>query len=460
VKKFSGREFVQRFEKFITQHNLINKFNKIVVAVSGGVDSVVMFDLLASIRKKYDLALIVAHFNHQLRGSESDADEKFVEQLAQKHGLEFCRGSADVKAYSKSKKLSLQEGARDLRYQFLQNLCTERHFQKIATAHNADDNAETILLNLFRGTGVSGLAGIPAKRDNIVRPLLFATREEIELYAERKGIRFRTDSSNLNEDYKRNFIRLRILPLVRKHINPNVLGILNRTAEICGELNRFVRAGTETAFKAIATEEKNKIALDISKLKNYLYFVQCNVVIWAVRSLSEREIDYDKVNAVLRLMKADTGSSLNIFEDLTAYKDRSKLVFVKGIAGKPLNVTLKVGESYSDARVTFSSELVSEKPTKFAEDHHVEYVDANAIGKKFTLRTWKEGDWFIPLGMTGKKKVSDFLIDAKIPVYEKQRVVVVETDGKIVWICGLRLDERFKVTRATKKILKIEFRYN
>lgn len=460
MRQFSGREFVQRFEKFVTQHHLITKLSKIVVAVSGGADSVVLLDLLSAVRKKYTLDLIAAHFNHQLRGKESNIDEKFVQQLAQRHGIEFCRGSADVKAYCKSRKLSVQEGARELRYQFLQDLCTQKHFQKIATAHNADDNAETILLHLFRGTGISGLSGIPAKRDNIVRPILFATREEIESYAEQKGIRFRTDSTNLKEDYRRNFIRLRILPLVKKHVNPNVLGTLNRTAEICGELNRFVRLGTESAFETIAVEGKDRIALDISKLKNYLYFVQCSVVIWGVKKLSEREIDYEKVNSVLRLVNADTGSSLNLFEDLIVYKDRSSLVFVKGGAGESLSVTVRAGETYSDAQLTFSSEVMSKKPARFSADHYTEYVDADTIGKKLTLRTWRNGDWLIPLGMKGKKKVSDFLIDAKIPVYDKQRIIVVETGGKIVWLCGLRLDERFKVSRSTRRILKLRLQQN
>jgi tRNA(Ile)-lysidine synthase len=356
--------------------------------------------------------------------------------------------------------MSLQQGARELRYKFLQNLCSEKHFEKIATAHNADDNAETILLNLFRGTGVTGLAGIPAKRDNIVRPILFATREEIERYADMKGISFRTDSSNAKEDYRRNFIRLKILPVVKKHINPNILTILNRTAEICGELTHSIRTETETVFKTVAIEDKDKIALDIAKLKNYLNFVQCNVVIWTVRSLSKREVDYEKVNAVLKLMKADTGSSLHVFEDLTAYRDRSNLVFIAGTPEKPVSVTVKVGESHSNSRIRFSTRIFSRKPTKFAADRNVEYIDADLIGEKFTVRMWKDGDWFIPLGMTGKKKISDFLIDNKIPVFEKRRIFVAETDGKIVWLCGLRLDDRFKVTKTTKRIAKIDFRYN
>ena len=234
----SSRTILTRFHEYSRRRRLIGEQGHLIAAVSGGVDSMVLLDLLVSERESLGLSLIVAHFNHQLRGEESDADEAFVVQRAGQYGLEVYVDRANTAEVARLTRTGIQEAARNLRYDFFAKLLESSGYDALATAHNADDNAETVLLNLFRGAGVLGLSGIPVARPDtkIIRPLLFARREEIEEYAEAARIPFRTDSSNAGDAYTRNFIRHQVLPLVRDQINPNIVETLHRSSELFREL--------------------------------------------------------------------------------------------------------------------------------------------------------------------------------------------------------------------------------
>ena len=454
------KDFINRFKEFIQKNKLISPEDKIIVAVSGGVDSVVLLDVLNELKSQLKLELIVAHFNHKLRGTESDEDENFVKKFASELGIECYVRSEDTKEYCKSKKISIQEGARELRYNFFETLRLIKGFDKIATAHNANDNAETVLLNLFRGSGINGLAGIQMKRGNIIRPLLFATRDEIEEYAYEKGLTYRVDSSNFKTTYRRNYIRLNLLPLISENINPGIIETLNRTAQIFSELSEFIRHEALKIIKFVAVEENpGKILIDIQRLKNYLFFIQESVIISTIETFFNERIDFARVLSVLNLIDSTPGSSMMISKDLFVYRDRQYLVFIR----KPELFETEVfayvhpGEKYETDFFVFSSEFVKKEDVQFNRNPQVEYIDAELIADELILRNWQPGDWFIPLGMKGRKKLSDFLIDLKIPVYEKRKILVLESEGKIVWVCGFRLDDRFKITDSTQKILKIEF---
>ncbi len=454
------KDLINRFREFAQKNKLILPNDKIIVAVSGGVDSIVLLDILNELKNQLKIELIVAHFNHKLRGAESDEDEEFVRRFASSLGLECYVRSEDTKEYCKRNKISIQEGARELRYNFFETLRLLKGFDKIATAHNANDNAETVLLNLFRGSGVNGLAGIQVKRGNIIRPLLFATRDEIEAYANEKGLQYRIDSSNLKTSYRRNYIRLKILPLISENINPGIVETLNRTAQIFSELSEFIQYEVSKITKFIATEENpGKVLVDIQRLKNYLYFIQESVIISVVETFFKERIDFARVLSVLNLIDSIPGSSVMISSDLLVYRDRQHLVFLRKqeFAEAEIFMYVHPGERYETDYFVFSSEFVKKEDVNFNPDSHIEYIDAELIADELILRNWQPGDWFVPLGMKGKKKISDFLIDMKIPIYEKRKVLVLESDGKIVWVCGLRLDDRFKITDSTNKILKIEF---
>jgi len=450
-------QFVQKIQHFVRRHSLIERGDSIVVAVSGGVDSVVMFDLLASWKTAWDLTIAAAHVNHGLRGEESDMDEQFVRGLAGSYGIDCHVERVDTSRESRHRKLSIQEAARNLRYAFLADLRVALGYTSIATAHNADDNAETILLNLIRGAGVQGMAGIPRVRADVhaIRPLLGVSRLEILAYAKEKHLAYRTDSSNAKEEYTRNFLRHSVIPLLEDNVNPGIIATLNRTSDVFRSLNDYLLEEAGRALPEIAQKRNNEVIIDIPNLARKRLFLQEYCVLVLMRECSGREVDFASVKTMLRLTEAETGSSFAFGRGFVAVRDRNRLVLRRDSQATPFSYRIEPNKSYEFEDFSFAS--AATESYEHAGDRTVEYVDADRIGPSLILRNWVEGDWFYPLGMKGKKKLSDFFVDVKIPVFEKQSIPVLETDGAIVWVCGQRIDERFKVGPATKHVLRLEY---
>jgi tRNA(Ile)-lysidine synthase len=460
---FSSRAFVTRFHEYGRRRRLIEERQKIVAAVSGGVDSVVLLDLLAKEVEPLGLSIIVAHFNHQLRGAESDGDEQHVAQLARHYGFEFYVERAPTEEYAKHHKLGIQEAARNLRYEFFEALLVSSGFDVIATAHNADDNAETVLLNLFRGAGVQGLSGIPVYREDkrIIRPLLFASRFDIEQYALHEQLLFRNDSSNEKDHYTRNFLRHQILPLIKENVNPNVVQTLQRSAELFRELEAFLTYSTREGFNLIVAKRTDEeLHLSIPRLRSNPVLMQQHILMHAALEFAKKRIEYDQVNGILELTEGLTGSWVSISKEYVVFRDRENLVFRKTEQPIEFKITVQPNHRYDFRRFHFSSEVIDGNAGRIgAGNGSVEYIDADRVrGESLVLRTWGEGDAFVPLGMKAKKKISDFFVDEKIPIYEKHHIPILETrDGEVVWVCGQRIDDRFKVTEDTKRVLKLEF---
>jgi len=459
---FSSRTFLTRFHEFSRRRRLLQERDKLVAAVSGGADSTVLLDLLAKEQEALGLTIIVAHFNYQLRGSESEEDETFVAQRARHYGFEFYVERANTADYARHNKMGIQEAARALRYEFFDKLLVSSGFDKIATAHNADDNAETVLLNLFRGAGVQGLSGIPVFREDrkIIRPLLFAARYEIEQYAVQEQLTFRTDSSNAKDVYTRNFIRHQILPLVKENINPNVVQTLHRSSELFRELEAFLTYTARQSFElVVAKKTDDELHISIPRLRSNPTLLQQYILMLAADTFAHRRLEYEQVNAILELTEGLTGSWVALSKEDVVFRDREHLVMRKTEQATDFRITIQPNCKYEFDKFHFSSELVDEKNMALVGNAQAEYVDADRLGEgELVLRTWDDGDAFIPLGMKAKKKISDFFVDAKIPIYEKRRVPILETkDGKVVWVCGQRLDDRFKITSETRRILKLEF---
>lgn len=454
-----GQSFLHVLKEFVHKHNLIAHGDKIIVSVSGGIDSVVLLEVANELMAEWNCMLAVAHFNHQLRAKESDDDETFVRTLAKAHNLECHVGRADTSAAASKRKLSIQEAARDLRYEFLSELRHSLGFDKIATGHNADDNAETILLNLVRGTGIHGLAGIPAMRQDssIVRPLLFATREQIQAYAVSRSLRHREDSSNEKTDYTRNFLRHTIIPQIRERMNPNVIGTLSRTGELFRQLEQYLRAEAEQFLSDIAVRHSNEeIVLDRTKLQTKPVFLQEYALLRSAREFTHRDIEFSTVQEMLKISRAETGSRCQISKDAVLCRDRDRLVMKRDWNDSAFRYLIQPNQTYHFDGFEFTSNYVEE--ATFTNDSNVEYVDALHLGNRLILRSWQNGDSFLPLGMHEKKKVSDLLIEEKIPLYKKHLIPILESDGAIVWICGTRLDDRWKVTSKTTKILKFQYK--
>lgn len=456
------KSFLDRLRFFCSRHQLIERGERILIAVSGGRDSTVLLNALWRLRNEYGLELAVIHCNHQLRGRESNRDELFVRRLAEYYGMEYYVNRVKTKEYAKREKLSIEEAARNLRYEFFGKVLKSSGFEKVATGHTADDNAETVLLHLFRGAGVAGLAGIPVQRTDVhvVRPLLFASRTDINAYARAAHLKHREDSSNRMQTYRRNYIRRTVLPSIARNVNENIVDTLGRTAELFRSLNEYLSAHVNESLKSVLwSSQEHKIVLDISRLRGYLYFVQENIVLLALKSLALREVSFEKVRRVLDLTDAETGSRVDVSRGIVAYKDRDVLVLER-VEGQPsFRYEMTLNQAYLFPEFEFQSSIVDRRQMRFTADRNVEFVDAARVSDKLVLRSWKEGDWFIPLGMKGRKKLSDFFVDEKVGLYEKCQIPVLENGGNIVWVCGRRLDDRYKVTDTTGQVLRLKIAY-
>ncbi len=439
---------------------MIAEGSGLVVAVSGGVDSVVLLDLLAEERRAQRLRLVVAHFNHRLRGNESDDDERFVVELAGRYGCEVYVERADTGARAHQEKRGIQETARTLRYEFFDRLRESLAFDVVATAHNADDNAETVMLRLFKGSGLRGLSGIPIVRKGVVRPLLFATRADIEAYATARELQFRVDSSNETDHYARNIIRHHIVPRVKSNINPAVVETLVRSSELFRDLDNYLRdTSREILRRIVVHREDGVIDLPLAALSGIPALLQQYVLMQAFVLVTGAEADQSIIASLQGLNTSATGSWATLRDGWQAHRDRDRIVFRKESELPEFTLPVELGAEYELGHFRFRSELIEGSVAPEREPGSVEFVDADRLGQGgLILRTWREGDWFVPLGLGGRKKISDFLVDARIPRFQKRQYPVLTTaEGEIVWLCGKRLDDRFKLTESTRRMGRLAF---
>lgn len=419
------------------------KEKKLLIAISGGVDSVVLAWLCHGLKLEFSLA----HCNFTLRGEESNADEDFVMALANTLDIEVFVQNFDTKAYADSNRCSIQMAARELRYDWLQELSSQLKYDYILTAHHANDNLETFLINFLRGTGLNGLTGIPVVNENIVRPLLSFSRDEIFNYAQSQNIKWREDSSNSGRKYLRNKLRHEIVPIL-KSINPQLLDSfqdtinhLNDTADIVEESLNAV------AKRAITSIDEGGITYKISEFKKvnnpraYLFEMF-------------KHYGFTEWNDVLNLLDAETGKFVkSSTHKLQKHRELLVLTEIKSGSNNIESIKFEVGDNTLD---TLLGKIILEKVNTYGDNtSSVIFVDADTLSNALTFRHWKTGDVFYPMGMQGKKKVSKYLKDEKLLPQEKTKTFVLTSDNKIIWVMGRRADDRFKVTAQTKNILKI-----
>ncbi len=447
-----------RFEAFLRKHRLIRRGNTVLLAVSGGVDSMVMLRLFSEIRSLWKLTLGVVHVNHMLRGGESDEDESFVREHADRLSVPFYSTKVDTTVYSKQRREGTQEAARELRYQFFDGVVHQTRANALATAHHTDDNAETVLLNILRGAGVRGLSGIPLKREYFIRPLLFVSRDEIELYAKEHLLRFRNDSSNSLTDYTRNLLRNRIIPRLNEKYGSNVVLSLNRVSSLMREVDMKLEQRLTDLYPGLQ-RRSGVIELDTTRLALEPDFIQEQAVLRLLRSAGI-ETTQKKIRSVVNLMQGATGARLNLGKRYTIFRNRQRLVLKKEEGSSLQTHAVTVGRSYSFPTFQFSASAPESIRPSLKNRDKTELVDAEKLGDKLVIRSWRHGDWFVPLGLGHRKKLSDFLVDEKVPLYEKSEIPVLEAHGDIVWVCGRRLDDRFKVTPSTRLVVRLTYRTN
>ncbi len=455
-------DFVKFFAEFCRKHALLQHGDRILVAVSGGVDSIVLLDLLCRVRQEWQLELLVAHFNHQLRGEESDEDEEFVKTVGANMQIPAFTEAQDVAGYCQTNKLSIETGARDLRYQFLDRVAAEMDCQRIAFGHTADDQAETVLDRVMRGTGVAGLGGIPVCRGKYIRPLLFATRRGILAHAEEFGLPYRHDSSNDDLSHKRNRIRHLLLPQIKKEFNPKVVTALNQLSSIMTEVDAFLREqGKAAYFQCLRDQEDDKIVLDIIAFLAYFTPLQNYILRQALDVLGDdpRRLDFQTTERIVQLLEnRRQGKEIKLASGLTIRLSSHALVLSKV---KSVKNEIEVSEIPGKYRLWrgFALEIKAEsKPLEqvlFHRDPNIEWVDADLMARPLRVRTFRAGDRFHPLNLKGSKKLSNFFIDEKVPFYLRGSVPILECKSGIVWICGYRLDDRYKVTDSSKRVFRL-----
>lgn len=444
--------------RYVKSKELLHKGESVVIGVSGGIDSVVLFDFLNSIRQRWALRLIVAHVNYRLRGKESDKDEEFVRTLAQSNGITFYSERVNTKKIQKTLKTSLQVAARNIRYSFFQNVKAIEGADVIAVGHTADDTAETMLLNLFRGSGIDGMSGIPVRRDDIVRPLLCLSRNEIKQYAKARKLPHRTDASNAKEEYTRNFIRHSILTQAAKRINRSVVETMFRESEIFSEHREFVEHHVEALLPSLVRIEGNRMILSIEELNTQHAFIK-KMVFHSLMKRVKVEPSFLLVHSLLTLCEKQKGKSIRIDKRWVAERLEGSIEI------RPFstyqNFSHVLAEEGSVATDDFVFSIRKSKKPKNKSDHgsSIEYIDASAVSWPITIRSWKRGDQFVPLGMKGRKKISDFFVDAKVPTIQKSSTPIIVSGNKIVWVGGYRLDDRFKLTPSTTDVYQLTLEY-
>jgi tRNA(Ile)-lysidine synthase len=313
-------------------------------------------------------------------------------------------------------------------------------------------------MNALRGSGVHGLAGIPVRRDEgrIIRPLLFAYRSEIERYARETGIRFRTDSSNSSLAYTRNVVRMNLMPLLQQHCEANIAQSLNRLSAVMREAEGQLSTQTDAVYHQIVTTRQTRTMVNIPRLRSQSPLVQDEILLRVFRQLGV-EPQRGKLLHVLQLCEAQTGKTMSLTKTIRVLRDRDHLCFDDASQAEPFAYPVVLGQEYEFPSFRFAARLRKTVPQQFSRRATTEFVDAERLGKNLVLRNWREGDWFMPLGLHGKKKLSDFFVDEKVPRTDKHCIPVLESDGSIVWVCGYRLDERFMVTSQTSTAVELHY---
>ncbi len=461
-------ELLHRVRDFMTRHRMVEQGVKVVAAVSGGPDSMAMLHILNYFKDEMKISLHVAHLNHQFRGAESDEDAWFVAGMAGRYGLPCTIEAVDVAAYRKQKRLSKQVAAREVRYRFLIDTAGKVGAQRIALAHQADDQAETILINFLRGAGVPGLKGIVPVRENLyIRPLLTVRRFEIERFCREMNLPFRQDSSNLELVYLRNRIRLNLVPVLERDYNPGFVPALLRLGEICREEDAFLEEEAVKAYQDCLLEQNTeKITLSLECLGCLPVAIRRRVLRCAWQSLAKRprNLAYDHTEALMdRAGESAAGTRAVLPGNIKALRTYQTIELTGRRDGQgtpyyiyPLNVP---GATYiPEIGRTVHAEIKSRKtagdPGRLPPEEVL--LDYDRLPSQIFVRRRLEGDVFHPFGQVSSTKLKDFLIKQKIPREERDKIPLVSTPGEIIWAGGVRAGERFKINDTTGRVLHLK----
>jgi len=433
----------EQIQQYIIQHQLLSGEKPVVVGISGGADSVALLHILVSLGYK----CIAAHCNFNLRGDESFRDEQFTIDFTKRLQVPLCKISFETNKYAQENRLSVEMAARELRYRWFEELLNTYDADAVAVAHHRDDSVETLLINLTRGSGITGLTGIKPKNGNVVRPLLCVSREDIYAYIENNGLEYVTDSSNSSDIYTRNFIRLKVIPLLEE-INPSVKASLARTANHLYDASLIYNHSIEEARRVIIQNNR----LSISAL---LSFPAPATILYEM--LKPYGFSRTVCESIFTVLEKDSGK---IFYSSThrLLKDRSDLL-IDVLSGEDNRAYLiNLEDDNVDLPVELKPEIVVIKEDyQIEKDKKFAYFDFDKLSFPLVLRHWQEGDWFVPFGMKGKKKISDYFSDKKFSLFDKEKTWLLCSGQDVIWIVGERTDNRYRIEKTTKRVLKLKF---
>jgi len=447
----------QKVLKNIIDNALIDPGDNVLIALSGGVDSVFLFFFLNKFSRRLKINIGCFHLNHNLRGKESKNDEEFCNNLAAQNNITFFSSSKNIKLFSKRKGISLEEAGRIIRYKELEKCARKNNYNKIATAHHLNDNTETVLLNIIKGAGLKGLAGIPMKRNNIIRPLLCLSKEEIVNYLDSKKNHYCIDNSNLENDYQRNYLRNKIIPLIKNRLNPQFDSAVFRMTAVVKSLSTLIEQKIDKAISSAVVYKKNQIKIYLNELNELETGFHGEFLKQLINKYFRVELEHQNIDDLIKLAKNQAGKKNYLKGNLIAVKERDYLLIVSGQhrVKKMVPVQLKPGESKKIEDHVLSISEVRKSLVTYKQSSNVEYVSGDNLKNNLIIRKWQRGDRFYPLGMKNAKKVSDFLNEQKIEAFRKKENLVLINSGNIVWVVGLRIDDRYKITEKTKKVLKL-----
>lgn len=432
---------LDKIRNTIKKYNLAEENDGILIGLSGGADSVCLTHTISCLKKEFNLRIYTAHVNHGLRGLAADNDEKFAVEFSQSLGIECITVREDVRSYAEKHGISEEMAGRKLRYAFFEQIARQYSLNKIATAHNKNDNAETIIMNFMRGSLMQGLCGIPVRRGNIIRPLIDVSREEIEGYCKKNGLSYVTDKTNHEMIYTRNKIRLDLIPKIQDEFNQNFIETVTKNSVLLSEENDFLE---QTASDVYKNQKNGYLALNCLNIHKA---IARRVIVKMMQSAGIGDITSDYVNAVLRLLNNQSGKSIDLPDGNTAKIEYGKLyIGKKSEQTPPFEYKIKIGEK------TYIKELNITIAAEIGEAKNAFKISENS---EIVIRSRRNGDYFYPSGMEGRKKLKEYFIDSKTPRDIRDKTGILTIDGEIAWIIGRRRDRRFDADKGLLiKILK------
>ncbi|MDF2839912.1 MAG: tRNA lysidine(34) synthetase TilS [Clostridia bacterium] len=454
--------FMDIVKSTIEKHNMLRSGDTVIVGVSGGADSLCLLHVLKTLQNEMDIKLFAVHLNHMFRGIDAEKDAEFVEHICKEWNIPCRIETFDVPAYAKQQGLSPEEAGREIRYKLFRESKEKMKANKIAVAQNSNDNVETLLMRIIRGTGIEGLKGIDAVREDIIRPLLDIDRSSIEAYCRENHLEPRVDKTNLQPIYIRNKIRLELLPYLKENFNPNLNEAMTRMAQVVREENEYLDQQTEAHLNKIGILQENSIRIETESLKQLHPAMQKRLLRKAVEKLaiSLNGFEYKHFQGMIALLEKSTGAAIMLPKELKAYISYQNLIISKKIEKPDKKCYYKLKYDYDndidgfDVCISIKRMERNEMSSALKSSNTV-YLDADRITHELVLRNREMGDIISPIGMKGSKKLKDYFIDKKIPKDQRDQVLLLADGNEIVWILGSIINEKYKITPNTQKVIGI-----